>query len=542
MKQHNHITIKLLWLILAVIFVVFLIAPLLKMFSLAFIADGGFSFSNFTGILGNHIFVRILLNSFLIAIVSAITSTLIAFMLAYTVHWTNIPTSLKNIIKFAVLFPMLLPTVTYGFAIIYTFGKQGLFTKLFGFQLFQEIYGFYGMWLGYTIYTLPVAFLLINNTFTYLNKKFVIVSELMGDSPLQRFKNTVVIPLIGTLTAAVIQSFFLAFTDYGIPASVGGQYDVIATELYTRILGSSPSFSQGAVVGIFMLIPSVISIALLSYIARFNVRYENVEHIDLPKSPVKDFFFGAISSIILILLLFVFAVIFIIPWVKSWPYQIEFSTETFAKVLDSANLMQVYYNSLLVAFFTALVGTLLTYFAALLYERTHLFKFGKLSIESMVLVTNTVPGMIIGIAYLMMFSGSTIANSIVLIVISNIVHYFATPYLMSKNALAKMNLGWETTGALLGDSWAKSLMRILMPNSIYTLLEVASYYFISAMVTISAIIFIAGARTMVLTTKIVELQHFGRFNEIFVLSIFIVLTNMIVLIILNLLKSRYRRI
>ena len=52
---------------------------------------------------------------------------------------------------------MLLPTVTYGFAIIYTFGKQGLLTQILGFQLFENIYGFQGMWLGYTIYTLPIA-------------------------------------------------------------------------------------------------------------------------------------------------------------------------------------------------------------------------------------------------------------------------------------------------------------------------------------------------------------------------------------------------
>lgn len=203
--------------------------------------------------------------------------------------------------------------------------------------------------------------------------------------------------------------------------------------------------------------------------------------------------------------------------------------------------MRVYKNSLIVATLTAIFGTIITYVAALIYERSGLFKIGKLTIESSALVTNTVPGMVIGIAYLMVFSGSSISNTIFIIVISNIIHYFSTPYLMSKNALSKMNLGWETTASLLGDSWLQSLRRIVVPNSIFTLIEVASYFFISAMVSISAVIFISGVKTMVLTTKIVELQHFARFDEIFILSLMVLLTNITALIFFAVVRYLYTR-
>ncbi len=76
---------------------------------------------------------------------------------------------------------MLLPTITYGFAIIYSFGKQGLLTRLLGRQFF-DIYGFGGLLLGYVIYTLPVSFLLIHNTMGYIDKKYMVVSRIMGDS------------------------------------------------------------------------------------------------------------------------------------------------------------------------------------------------------------------------------------------------------------------------------------------------------------------------------------------------------------------------
>ena len=541
MKLSNSPLVKATWLFVAVLFVMFMFVPLVKLLALSLNVGDALGLENYTSILSSDGFLQTMKNSFFVATMSALSATFLGFILAYTVHWTNLPKSFKQFIKLAALFPMLLPTVTYGFAIIYTFGKQGLLTQILGFQLFEDIYGFYGMWLGYTIYTLPIAFLLLNNTFQYLDKKFVVVSELMGDSPYRQFDMTVVRPLIGTFAAAMIQCFFLAFTDFGIPASIGGQYSVIATELYTQILGASPSFEKGAVVALFMLVPSILSIAILWYVARFNVRYDSVEMIDLPTSKIKDRVLAVLSSVILASLLLVFAVIFIIPWIKSWPYQMVFTTEIVSEALESANLMRVYKNSLLVAVLTAVFGTLITYFSALLYERSSLFKLGKFSIESSALVTNTVPGMVVGIAYLMVFSGSAVANTIFIIVISNIIHYFATPYLMSKNALSKMNLGWETTAGLLGDSWFVSLRRIVVPNSFFTLIEVASFYFISAMVTISAVIFISGAKTMVLTTKIVELQHFARFDEIFILSLMILLTNIGALMLFAIVRHIYSK-
>ncbi len=541
MKLSNSPLVKAIWLFVAVLFVMFMFVPLVKLLALSLNVGDALGLENYTSILSSDGFLQTMQNSFFVATMSALSATFLGFILAYTVHWTNLPKSFKQFIKLAALFPMLLPTVTYGFAIIYTFGKQGLLTQILGFQLFEDIYGFYGMWLGYIIYTLPIAFLLLNNTFQYLDKKFVVVSELMGDSPYRQFDMTVVRPLIGTFAAAMIQCFFLAFTDFGIPASIGGQYSVIATELYTQILGASPSFEKGAVVALFMLVPSILSIAILWYVARFNVRYDSVEMIDLPTSKIKDRVLAVLSSVILASLLLVFAVIFIIPWIKSWPYQMVFTTEIVSEALESANLMRVYKNSLLVAVLTAVFGTLITYFSALLYERSSLFKLGKFSIESSALVTNTVPGMVVGIAYLMVFSGSAVANTIFIIVISNIIHYFATPYLMSKNALSKMNLGWETTAGLLGDSWFASLRRIVVPNSFFTLIEVASFYFISAMVTISAVIFISGAKTMVLTTKIVELQHFARFDEIFILSLMILLTNIGALMLFAIVRHIYSK-
>lgn len=222
-------------------------------------------------------------NSFLVAGCSALVTTLLAFVLAYTVHYTNLGRRYKDLIAKAAVLPMLLPTITYGFAIIYSFGKQGLLTRLFGRQLF-DIYGFNGLLLGYVIYTLPISFMLINNTMGYIDKRFMIVSRLMGDSPFQTFKITILRPLLGTLAASFIQTFFLCFTDFGIPASIGGQFEVVASVLYEEMLGSVPDFGNGAVVAIIMLIPSIVSITVLNILEKYNVRYNKISPIELKKA------------------------------------------------------------------------------------------------------------------------------------------------------------------------------------------------------------------------------------------------------------------
>ena len=151
----------------------------------------------------------------------------------------------------------------------------------------------------------------------------------------------------------------------------------------------------------------------------------------------------------------------------------------------------------------------------------------KQGIESIALITNAIPGMVLGVAYLFLFSGTGLQNTMLLMILCNIVHYFSTPYLMLKNSLSKMNAGWETTAMLMGDSWIKTIIRVVTPNAMSSLIEVFSYYFINSMVTISALVFIAGARTMVLTTMIKQLQYVNRFNEVFVLSLLILATNLV---------------
>lgn len=523
----KKIEVRIIFITIILFFITFLFAPLIVLLENSFKAGNSIGLNNYMSVIYDKDILKAILNSIKVSFTTAVITTILAFMLAYAVNCTKIFKPIKEVIKVGISIPMLLPTITYGFAIIYSFGKQGLLTKIFGRELI-EIYGFNGLLIGYVIYTLPSAFLLIDNSFKYIDRKFVIVSKLMGDGFLRSFINTIFRPLIGTLGGAFVLSFILSFTDFGIPASVGGSYNVIATQLYGVMLGSIPDFNSGSVIAILMLIPAIFGVIFLSYLERFNFYYDKFTKSELFQNKIRDILFIFLSVITVIGIILIFLIMFIAPFVENFPYNMSFTTKFFKDTLFSRTILDVYENSIIIAIISALFGTLVSYISAVINVRTKIHKKAQRSIDIFSMITNTVPGMVLGLSYLLLFNESDFKGTFTIIIVCNVVHFFTTPYLMAKNSLSKMNPAWEATGELMGDTWIKTIVRVIIPNSISTIVNMLSYYFINSMVTISAIIFLVTARTAVITSKIKELQHYEEFNEIFVLSILVFFTNILI--------------
>lgn len=94
---------------------------------------------------------------------------------------------------------------------------------------------------------------------------------------------------------------------------------MVATVLYNEMLGSLPNFNRGSVVAVLMLVPSVITIALLRYLEKYNIRYNRISPIEIRKNRLRDGLLGLASAAVLAVVLSVFAVIFLVPFVRSGP-------------------------------------------------------------------------------------------------------------------------------------------------------------------------------------------------------------------------------
>lgn len=523
--------------LVGIFFIVFLIFPLLTIFYQAFVSNSAINLTNFKQLISNSTIQASFRDSLTISFQTSLLATLIGFIFAYCVNFTNVLRAYKRLIGILIVLPMLVPTIVYGFAIIYSFGKQGIITRLLGFQLF-DIYSRQGLILGFLIYTVPIAYLLLNNAMSYLDHQYFIVSEVMGDSKLRRFWATIISPLVTTIAISIVQTFFLTFTDFGIPASLAGSKNLIATALYNQMIGSVPDFANGSILALMMLLPALLSALLLFRLKRFEIRYDKRRTFLISGNRMRDIFTFLLTASYLLITVATFCSFLIVPFVTNYPYNLTLTFEHVKSVFANSDLIETYLNTLEMSVLTSILGIVLAYTCALLVKRSILHPLLRRVIEGLSQLTIAIPGMVLGLAFIFAFSQTSLHYTLTILVIVNLVHFFATPFNLASQALEKMSDHYEQTASLLGDNYFKLLVRVIIPNSKQTLVDMFSYLFTNAMVTISAIIFLVGTHTSTMTTKIKELQHFNKFDDIFILALLLLGTNLVVKFILYVIFSR----
>ena len=73
----------------------------------------------------------------------------------------------------------------------------------------------------------------------------------------------------GLISAALVV-FTLVITDFGIAKVIGGNFNVLATDVYKQVIGQQ-NFSMGAVVGMLLLAPAVLAFAIDRLVQRRQV-------------------------------------------------------------------------------------------------------------------------------------------------------------------------------------------------------------------------------------------------------------------------------
>ena len=494
------------------IFFAFLLVPVLILLGTSFAGERGFTLAHYREILGEKGFLQALRNSALLSSVSAAAATALAFVLAYTIQYTNVPKGLKYFVRLTALIPALIPAVTYGAAAAYLL----------------EPHSFAGLLLGYTICALPAAFVLMYHSMESIDRKFMVVSRIMGDTPLRTFLEMVCRPFLGSFAASVIQCFTFCFADYGISAAAGGNIQTAAVVVWREMMGGGPNAGRGAAAAAILLIPSVMNVGLLYYLGQHSVPGGSYFSEEIRPGRIRDISCGLLSCLILAPVVCMTAVILVVPLTEGQPGQLHFTAKYISETFSDPSLRRACGNSLLTAALSALIGSLTAYGAALAAKRSGLGGRLKGAVESTALAAHAVSGVTMGAAFLLAFSGTPLEDTWLLLAVCNAVLFFPVPYKMMKSSLAGMNASWEPTALLMGDTWLETVVRVVTPNAMLALLRAFSYCFVNAVTAVNAAVFIAGARTMVITTEINVLQEQMRFHEIFALSLLALTVNLAV--------------
>ena len=208
--------------------------------------------SDFGNLISSRSFKEALSNSLFVTSISTIISILIAYLLAYTLNRTNIKH--RAVLKVLLTIPMLIPSISHGLGLINLFGANGIISKILGFN----IIGCPGIIIGSILYSFPVAFLMLDDGFNYIDNNMYNTAKVLGLNQWQTFKKVTLCYLKKPLLSSIFAVFTMIFTDYGVPLAVGGKFLTLPVFLYKEVIGLL-DFSKGTMIGLFLLVPAIIS-------------------------------------------------------------------------------------------------------------------------------------------------------------------------------------------------------------------------------------------------------------------------------------------
>lgn len=521
---------------------------------------------NFKEYFSNKNLLISLKNTFTISAASSIISLLLAFIYAYGIQRTTI--KYKNIFKYIALMPLFAPTMMHGISLVYLFGRKGAVTTGF-FDKFPQLafdinlYGATGIIIAEVLYIFPQIFLVLNIALSSTDYRLYEAADMLGTSNFRKFF-TITLPNMkyGMISSFII-AFILSFTDFGAPKVVGGNYSVLATDVYIKVVGQN-NMAMGAVVSIILLIPSVIAFFIDQKIQKKQGVVLNAKSIvyRAKKNKIRDTFFYIYTILICFFILSIFITIFVSAFSKLWPYNLSFSLNNF-KFYDYNGGIEIFFkNSFILAILSGIFGTFMTFMSAYLIEKKENKTLKDKIIYFLSLVPLALPGMVIGISFIFFFNKSyftipflninimnpfnSIYKTIWIMVLANVIHFYSISFLTANTALKKLDKEFERVSLSMGIPWYKTFFNVTFPMCLESILEILFYYFVNSMVTISALVFLYTSNLSLLSIAVINLDDTGEIAKASAMSIIILLTNVIIKIIyqiiLNFLQKRKNKI
>ena len=311
-------------------------------------------------------------NSFAVALATTVITVLLAFWFAYALHRTCMP--LKGVFRTIAMVPILVPSLLAGLSLVYLFGNQGL---LKGLLLGGSIYGAPGIIVGSIFFTFPHALLIISTALSIADARLFEAARALRATPERTFF-TVTLPgaQYGVISAAFVV-FTLTITDFGVPKVVGGDFSVLAVDIYKQVVGQQ-NFAMGAVVSVVLLVPAVIAFVVDRMVTARQVALLSARAVPYQPRPNRRvdrtalIFCCAVAGFLLLIV----GISQYAALMQFWPYDHSLSFRHFSFEGVDGGGWASYGNSVRLALYTAVIGTAVVFVGAYLVEKGRGFRAG----------------------------------------------------------------------------------------------------------------------------------------------------------------------
>jgi iron(III) transport system permease protein len=468
----------------------FVLWPVVKVLSLSLTGSAGLTLANYAAFFSTWRLFRILVNSLLVSAVSTVVAVTVALVLAYAVTRTTIPG--KRFVSLMSLLPLISPPFLVSLAFILLFGRNGALTH--GLGLDWSIYGFHGIVLAQVFTFLPQAYILLANVLANIDVSLEEAAENLGAGfGVTLWRVTLALARPGLASAALIV-FILCMTDFGNPILVGGRYNVLATEIYSQVIGMN-DFASASTMSVVLIVPCLAAYLLNAYWvgSRSYVTVSGASRAAVRPTParVRWPLFLASGGIAL----FIGVIYGLIPLgslVRLWGSDWTLSLQHYGFKSTAEGAWPIV-NSVKLAVVSGVVGTALALVTAHVIERRRSVLGGSArAIEFVSLLPAALPGTVIGVGYILAFNvPPLVLTGTVWILVTSVVFWkLPVAVLAAVNALRQIDPSLEEAAVSLGAGSVRTFVKVVLPLLTGTIFSIFVYFFINGMVTVSAVIFL----------------------------------------------------
>ena len=490
---------------IAIALVFFMLFPIGTILKMSFLKEGSFTLENYFKYFQNPRISRSLYNSFYVSVTTMAITTILAFFFAYALQRTTIRG--KGFFYIIAFMPLIAPSIMQALALILLFGRNGLITAHL-LKIPWSIYGATGIIASEVLYCFPHAVVILYTTLSAVDTRLDEAAQSLGASSLKVFwKVTVPAAKYGLVSAAAL-TFNLTITDFGNPVVIGGDYNVLATEIYSQVTNLF-RFDLGATISVILLVPSVCAFLINYYITKrsFALISGAARPFLQPSRKFKKWGFTIYCALITFAIMLVFATVIFGSFVNVWPYDWTLTLKhfRFPSLGGYASIWTSFKVSLAVGFF----GAFLTLITGYIVEKKR--PFGVEFLYLLSVLPAAIPGLVMGLGYILAFNEPYyfFYGTPWIIVICVIVCNFTLGTLSSVANLKNIDPSVEEAAISLGADSVRTFIKVIFPLSMVAFVQNFIYFFMRAMTTISAVIFLVSATIHLAAIEIIQLDNDG---------------------------------
>ncbi len=467
-------------------------------------------FGNFAVYFSTPALSNSIVNSVEIAAITTVITVFLAFWFAYALTRTCM--RFKGLFKSVSLVPILVPSLLPGIALVYLFGNQGVIT---GLLMGESIYGPIGIVIASVFFTLPHALLIMLVALGTADSRLYEASTALRASRRRTFWAVTIPGARYGLISAGFVVFTLTITDFGAPKVIGGQFNVLAVDIYKQVIGQQ-NFQMGAVVSVVLLVPAIVAFVVDRAMQKRQVAQLSARAVPLvPKpNPRVDWLAFGFCALVAVFILTILGMAQYAALVKLWPYDLTLSLRNYEFDRMDGGGWASYWNSIELGCWTALVGTTVVFLGAYVVEKSRGFRFGRGLFQFLAMLPMAIPGMVLGLAYIFFFNDpdnpfNFLYGTMAILVICTVAHFYTVAHLTAVTALKQMDGEFESVSASLKQPIAKMFTRITVPVCMPAILDIAIYLFVNALTTVSAVVFLYSKDTTLASVAVLNMDDAG---------------------------------